>query len=402
MQSRVSCLPGFKTLSLAGWCTLAVSLGVMTNADAAVLPTLSLAATPTNVKAGTATTVAWSSTNATQCVASGAWGGTLPTAGSRNVVLYRTGTLYLTCKGAGGQAQKNSVVTVGSSVPKPSAPTVTLSASPNSVAAGGRTALTWSATNATSCTASGEWAGSRATAGNESSAALSNASSRFTLTCNGPGGQSSSSATVPVGAGAPVSGSYSTNFDGTENSLSEGGKWRRAANNHTNVRTSGGLAFGTNGVTDRYDDSYALLSGFGPNHSVEAVVQRSANLNTNVTHEVELLLRFSDSASGARGYECLFAFFGGVQIVRWNGTQGNYTVLRSTSGSEHVGRGLVSGDVVKATIVGNVISLYANGTLIARATDSAYTSGQPGIGFFTRPGGNSANLALTRVTATSN
>jgi hypothetical protein len=192
-----------------------------------------------------------------------------------------------------------------------------------------------------------------------------------------------------------------TNFDGSENPLSEGGVWHRAGNNFTNVRTANGLAFGTNGVTDTYDDSYALLSGFGPNQTAEAVVQRSANLNTNVTHEVEMLLRFSDSTSGARGYECLFAFYGGVQIVRWNGTQGNYTVLQSTAGSESLGRGLATGDVIKATMVGNVISLYVNGTLLARTTDSTFTSGQPGIGFFTRPGGNSANLAITRFTATS-
>jgi len=72
-----------------------------------------------------------------------------------------------------------------------------------------------------------------------------------------------------------------------------------------------------------------------------------------------------------------------------------------TAGSENLGRELITGDVVKATISGNVISLYVNGTLLARTTDSAYTTGQPGIGFFTRPGGNSAHLALTRITATS-
>jgi hypothetical protein len=371
------------------------------SAAAAALPTLTFSASPTTVKSGTATKVIWSSTQTTQCVASGAWGGTLPVSGSRNVVLYKSGTLYLTCKGASGQAQKQVAVTVSSSTAGPSLPSITLSAAPTSVAAGGRTSLTWSAVNATSCAASGEWAGTRPTAGSESSGPLSNASSRFTLTCTGPGGQSSRSATVSVGAGTPVSGAYSSNFDREENPVSESGVWRRAANNHTNVKTSGGVAFGTNGVTNTYDDSYALLSGFGPDQSIEAVVQRSTSLNASVTHEAELLLRFADATSGARGYECLFAYFGGVQIVRWNGTQGNYTVLRSTAGNEHLGRGLVTGDVIKATISGNVISVYINGTLLARATDSAYVTGQPGIGFFTRPGGNSAHLALTKITATS-
>jgi hypothetical protein len=288
----------------------------------------------------------------------------------------------------------------GTASPTPSAPVVTLSASPTSVAAGGTTALTWSATNASSCAASGAWSGTRPTAGSENSAPLFNSPSSFTLTCTGAGGQAIRTVNVTVAAAPPPStGSYSSNFDREENPLSEGGVWRRAANNFTNVKSSGGVAYGTNGITNGYDDSYALLSGFGPDHTVEAVVQRSASLNTSVTHEVELLLRFTDSTSGARGYECLFAFYGAVQVVRWNGTQGDYTVLPTLAGTGGLGRQLLTGDVVKASISGNVINLYINGTLVMRTTDSAFTTGQPGIGFFTRPGGNSAHLALTRVTA---
>lgn len=387
---------------LSACCALVLSATALIGTEAVALPTATLSASPTTIKAGTAAKVTWSSTQTTHCVASGAWGGTLAVSGSRNVVLYKSGTLYLTCKGtSGGQAQKQVAITVASSPSGPSLPSITLSAAPTSVAAGGRTALTWSSLNATACAASGEWAGARPTAGSENSGPLSDATSRFTLTCTGPGGATSRTASVSVGAGTPVSGAYSSNFDREENPISEAGVWRRAANNHTNVKTAAGLAFGTNGVTNTYDDSYALLSGFGPNHSVTAVVQRSTSLNTTVTHEAELLLRFADSTSGARGYECLFAYFGAVQIVRWNGTQGNYTVLRSTAGNEHLGRALVTGDVLKATISGNVISVYINGTLLARATDSAYATGQPGIGFFTRPGGNSAHLALTNITATS-
>ena len=386
-------------VSLNFWCGVALSFASLTAAQAAVKPTLTMSASPTTIQPGAATRVTWSSTNATQCTASGAWGGTLPASGTRDVVLYKSGTLYLTCKGAGGQQQRNIPITVATSTA--SAPTITLSATPTSVPTGAQTTLTWSTTNATSCTASGEWTGARATAGSESSSALSNATSQFTLTCSGSGGQASRTATVSVASAAPTTGSYSTTFDRTETPLSESGMWRRAANNFTNVATSGGLAYGTNGVTNTYDDSYALLSGFGPDQTLEAVIQRSASLNTSVTHEAELLLRFADSTTGARGYECLFAFYGGVQIVRWNGTQGDYTVLPITAGSSSLGRNLLTGDVIKATIAGNVISLYINGTLMARATDSAFTIGQPGIGFFTRPGGNSAHLALTQITATS-
>lgn len=196
--------------------------------------------------------------------------------------------------------------------------------------------------------------------------------------------------------------SYSTNFDLTENPISEGGRWNRAANNFTNVATANGIAYGTNGAANTYDDSYALLSGFGPNQTAEAVVFRSPSLATGISHEVELLLRFSDDASGARGYECLFAYYGAIQLVRWNGTLGNFTVLSLTGGTGSLGRDFATGDVIKATIVGNTISVFVNNTLMGTATDSVFSSGQPGISFFTRPGGNSAHFGLTSYTVSSN
>src|ERR1700682_3110915 len=50
--------------------------------------------------------------------------------------------------------------------------TVTLAASPTAVASGGASTLTWSSTNATSCTASGGWSGAKATGGTQSTGAL--------------------------------------------------------------------------------------------------------------------------------------------------------------------------------------------------------------------------------------
>ncbi|HZT62499.1 MAG TPA: hypothetical protein VFA36_05150, partial [Burkholderiales bacterium] len=65
-------------------------------------------------------------------------------------------------------------------------------------------------------------------------------------------------------------------------------------------------------------------------------------------------------------------------------------------------RDLATGDVIKATIVGNVIRAFVNGVLIFQASDSAITSGQPGIAFFTRPDGvaDSALFGMTSYTAT--
>jgi hypothetical protein len=79
----------------------------------------------------------------------------------------------------------------------PAAPTVTLTASPNSVTTGQSTTLTWSSTGATSCSASGAWSGTLATSGSQASGALSTTTT-FTLTCTGSGGTAMASATVTV------------------------------------------------------------------------------------------------------------------------------------------------------------------------------------------------------------
>ena len=83
-------------------------------------------------------------------------------------------------------------------------PSVTLTAAVGSVTSGAATTLTWSSTHATSCTASGAWSGTRATAGSESTGALTSAAT-FTLTCTGSGGSGTASATVGITTAGPVS-----------------------------------------------------------------------------------------------------------------------------------------------------------------------------------------------------
>jgi len=81
--------------------------------------------------------------------------------------------------------------------PPPPVPTVSLSANPTSVAAGGSSTLSWSSTNATSCTASGAWSGAKTTSGSQSTGAL-NATSTYNLSCSGSGGSGNASTTVTV------------------------------------------------------------------------------------------------------------------------------------------------------------------------------------------------------------
>lgn len=89
--------------------------------------------------------------------------------------------------------------------PPPAATTVTITASPNSVSQGQSATLTWSTTNATSCTASADpaesdWSGSQSSAGSQSVTPALQGTISYTLTCNGAGGSGSGSASVTVSA----------------------------------------------------------------------------------------------------------------------------------------------------------------------------------------------------------
>jgi len=90
-----------------------------------------------------------------------------------------------------------------------SAPTVTFTSSATSVTAGAAVTLTWSSTNATSCTASGGtgWVGSESTSG--TLAVAVSASETLGLTCTGPGGSATQSVSVkatPAASGSSGGG----------------------------------------------------------------------------------------------------------------------------------------------------------------------------------------------------
>jgi hypothetical protein len=85
-----------------------------------------------------------------------------------------------------------------------SPPTVTLTSSAASAVTGSSITLSFSSTNATSCTASGGWTGSEPTSASTATETLS-ATTTYTLTCTGAGGTATQSVTVTATA-APSSG----------------------------------------------------------------------------------------------------------------------------------------------------------------------------------------------------
>src|SRR5262249_22397716 len=134
----------------------------------------------------------WSATNATSC--SAAWTTSTAAAGSQSVKPTATTTYTMNCTGTGGPAAASTVVTV---TPPPS---VTLSASPASIAAGQAATLTWSATNATSCSAA--WTTSTAAAGSQS--VKPPATTTYTMNCTGTGRSAGARTTGPINT--PVNG----------------------------------------------------------------------------------------------------------------------------------------------------------------------------------------------------
>lgn len=108
------------------------------------------------------------------------------------------GSGTLTASFAGSSTFAAATQSVGfhvAGIPTP-APTVTISVSPTSIAAGSPATLTWSSTKATACTASGSWTGSEVTSGTQSVTPSANGSYSYTLTCSGAGGTGTATAVL--------------------------------------------------------------------------------------------------------------------------------------------------------------------------------------------------------------
>ena len=171
--------------------------------DDALPPIVSFSADPAAIDAGASTNLSWASSNADQCSASGAWSGEQPTQGAfATGPLTNSTSFSLSCTGVGGISNATVAVTVGNQ-PQPDAPTVSLSASASQIAAGDTVNLSWSSSNATACTASGGWSGSRATSGQMQVGPLQ-ASTSFSLNCAGDGGSASDAVTVTVVTSTPA------------------------------------------------------------------------------------------------------------------------------------------------------------------------------------------------------
>jgi len=202
--------------------------------------------------------------------------------------------------------------------------------------------------------------------------------------------------------------SYRTHFPRDENPIWEDGMWlngRKDGIDWCDVIVKNGVAYGevtrmreaerrveqgnlaASAPADAaplgdYDDPVALLSGeWGKNQYVTAKVF-TRNQTEKYFQEVEIHLRSTVAPHRCTGYEvfwrCLKTDKAYAEIVRWNGKIGEWASLKKLWGPEY---GVKDGDLVEATIEGNLIKGFINGVEVISAMDDAFTAGAPGIGF---------------------
>jgi hypothetical protein len=194
---------------------------------------------------------------------------------------------------------------------------------------------------------------------------------------------------LPCGAGSLTEESkrvksFSTSFRHDEDPIAEGGRWvngRKDGADWYDVLTKNGIAYGAVSKGD-FTDPTALLGGaWGRNQRAKAKVF-SRNQTEKYYQEVEIRLRSNLSAHRCTGYEvfwrCLKTPAAYVSIVRWNGKVGDWSELAKLNGAQY---GVKDGDIVEATIVGNLIKAFVNGKELVSVTDDTFREGSPGIGF---------------------
>ena len=117
--------------------------------------------------------------------------------------------IFTSCGGGGGGSSDPDPV-----IPTPT-PSVSISIDVSEAFINDDVTVTWSSTNASSCSASGSWNGTKGTSGSEVKYFVTTGSKTFTVECSGSGGSNSASASVTI-AYKPIQTSRYTKTDGTD------------------------------------------------------------------------------------------------------------------------------------------------------------------------------------------
>lgn len=201
---------------------------------------------------------------------------------------------------------------------------------------------------------------------------------------------------------------YSTTFALTENPISEGGSWENtvSATWTAPVITSGGNATGP--ASTGVNDAVARLTGtWGADQTISGVAFVGGAFAG--APEIELHLRMTmDPDNGIHvdhinTYEIDIIPTNGIYVVRWEGGQGNLSVI----GSPVVIGAVADGDVFEASITGPgsncTIVVKKNGSTLMSVTDNdglGYSTGNPGIGLDAGSAADGAKFGWQSISAT--
>ncbi|MDB5195415.1 MAG: hypothetical protein JWO84_599 [Parcubacteria group bacterium] len=162
-------------------------------------PVCTLSAAPTTILQGSAATLSWTTSNASNVSITNI--GSVSTSGSSTVAPAQTTTYVLTATGTGGTVNCSATIVVVPPVVTPNAPTCTLSANPTNIASGGVTTLSWTTTNATSFVI--DQGVGQVETGNGSRTVNPGGSRTYVGTAYGPGGTVTCVTSVSVNTGTP-------------------------------------------------------------------------------------------------------------------------------------------------------------------------------------------------------
>ncbi len=199
-----------KNATGTGFATVGVGATDQGGSGTASRPIVSLAATPTSLYTGDSSTLSWSVTNnPSSCTASGNWSGIKSgtgTASTGALTAAKTYTYTLSCSNSGGNGYATATVAVVD--PPPNLPIVSLSSNPvGPVTPGTAVTLTWAVTNTpSSCIATGDWTGAKATGGGSQAMGALNTikSYTYTISCSNSTGSTIDTAVIQVLPNAPV------------------------------------------------------------------------------------------------------------------------------------------------------------------------------------------------------
>lgn len=195
---------------------------------------------------------------------------------------------------------------------------------------------------------------------------------------------------------------YTTTFPATENPVCQnagsGCVWTNGGQTGLDwgdVQSKAALVFGVS-EPSQYGDPSAVLTGTWTADQTAQATVYVGSTPQDCCHEVELRLRMTIAPHSISGYEINCSIVPTnqyIQVVRWNGALGDFTYVGWGTGY------CANGDVLKATISGSTITVYKNGTQVTQTTDSAFTNGTPGVGFYDNADSSWSNFGFSKFTA---